>query len=105
MCKLRPGEWLACASSGCCRLSCSSGLKDVFNRRAAGGGLAAALTAVPGSSTVVLGGVVAYANAVKHELLAVSTSGLQHHGAVTAGRQGHGRRGWGTVLGRTGAWR
>ena len=39
-----------------------------------GGGVAAALTAVPGSSAVVLGGIVAYANAIKHKLLGVSTT-------------------------------
>ena len=48
-----------------------------------GGGVAAALTAVPGSSAVVLGGVVAYANAVKHKLLAVPTTDLERHGAVS----------------------
>ncbi|MXZ83279.1 MAG: competence/damage-inducible protein A [Synechococcus sp. SB0666_bin_14] len=48
-----------------------------------GGGIAAALTAVPGSSVVVLGGIVAYANAVKHRLLGVSTADLERHGAVS----------------------
>ena len=48
-----------------------------------GGGVAAALTAVPGSSAVVLGGIVAYANAIKQELLAVSATDLEHHGAVS----------------------
>ena len=48
-----------------------------------GGGVAAALTAVPGSSAVVLGGIVAYANAIKHKLLAVSTADLECHGAVS----------------------
>lgn len=48
-----------------------------------GGGVAAALTAVPGSSAVVLGGIVAYANAVKHKLLAVSATNLERHGAVS----------------------
>ena len=48
-----------------------------------GGAVAAALTAVPGSSAVVLGGIVAYANAVKHKLLGVSTADLEHHGAVS----------------------
>ena len=48
-----------------------------------GGGVAAALTAVPGSSAVVLGGIVAYGNAIKHKLLDVSTTDLEHHGAVS----------------------
>lgn len=48
-----------------------------------GGGVAAALTAVPGSSAAVLGGIVAYANTIKHKLLGVSTADLDHHGAVS----------------------
>ncbi|MXW12760.1 MAG: competence/damage-inducible protein A [Synechococcus sp. SB0668_bin_13] len=48
-----------------------------------GGGVAAALTAVPGSSAVVLGGIVAYANAVKHKLLGVAATDLERHGAVS----------------------
>ncbi len=48
-----------------------------------GGGVATALTAVPGSSAVVLGGMVAYANRVKHQLLGVPASDLEHHGAVS----------------------
>ena len=48
-----------------------------------GGAVAAALTAVPGSSVAVPGGIVAYGNAVKHKLLGVSTADLDHHGAVS----------------------
>lgn len=48
-----------------------------------GGGVAAALTAVPGSSAVALGGIVAYANAIKHKLLGVSATDLERHGAVS----------------------
>ncbi|HUY60940.1 MAG TPA: nicotinamide-nucleotide amidohydrolase family protein [Candidatus Dormibacteraeota bacterium] len=48
-----------------------------------GGLCAAALTAVPGSSRVVLGGVVAYADAVKTELLGVSRHLLRTEGAVS----------------------
>jgi nicotinamide-nucleotide amidase len=48
-----------------------------------GGLLGARLTAIPGSSDVVLGGVIAYANDVKHELLAVSKDDLREHGAVS----------------------
>ena len=48
-----------------------------------GGGLAAALTAVPGSSSVFQGGVVAYSNAVKQALLGVSQDLLTAHGAVS----------------------
>ena len=49
-----------------------------------GGGLGAELTAVPGASSVMLGGVISYANAVKRDLLAVSSELLEQHGAVSA---------------------
>ncbi len=48
-----------------------------------GGGVAAAITAVPGASAVFKGGVVAYANAVKVGVLGVSEATLAHHGAVS----------------------
>ncbi|MFQ6539676.1 MULTISPECIES: competence/damage-inducible protein A [Aphanothece] len=48
-----------------------------------GGGLGAALAAVPGASDVFLGGVIAYANAVKQQLLGVSAEDLERHGAVS----------------------
>jgi nicotinamide-nucleotide amidase len=48
-----------------------------------GGGLGAALAAVPGASEVFLGGVIAYANAVKQALLGVPAALLESHGAVS----------------------
>ena len=48
-----------------------------------GGGLGAALTAVPGASDVFLGGVIAYANALKQALLDVPAALLQEGGAVS----------------------
>ncbi|MBW0166614.1 MAG: competence/damage-inducible protein A [Vulcanococcus sp.] len=48
-----------------------------------GGGLGAALAAVPGASDVLLGGVIAYANSVKHGLLGVPAELLEAHGAVS----------------------
>ena len=48
-----------------------------------GGGLGAALAAVPGASDVFLGGVIAYANGVKQGLLGVPAELLQTHGAVS----------------------
>lgn len=49
-----------------------------------GGMLGAALTDVPGSSRYFLGGVIAYSNAAKVELLGVSQSILDTDGAVSA---------------------
>lgn len=49
-----------------------------------GGLVAAALTSVPGSSAVVLGGVVSYALSVKEGLLGVARSLLDEQGAVAA---------------------
>jgi nicotinamide-nucleotide amidase len=48
-----------------------------------GGGLGAALAAVPGASDVFLGGVIAYANSVKQGLLGVPADLLEAHGAVS----------------------
>jgi nicotinamide-nucleotide amidase len=48
-----------------------------------GGGIGAALAAVPGASDVFLGGVIAYANAVKQQLLGVPAPLLDAHGAVS----------------------
>ena len=48
-----------------------------------GGGIGAALTAVPGSSSVFAGGVIAYSNAVKQRQLGVSAELLDQHGAVS----------------------
>jgi competence/damage-inducible protein CinA-like protein len=49
-----------------------------------GGLLAASLTAIPGSSDVIVGGVVAYANKVKIEQLDVQPELIEEHGAVSA---------------------
>ena len=48
-----------------------------------GGGLGGALAAVPGASDVFLGGVIAYANSVKQQLLGVPAGALAAHGAVS----------------------
>lgn len=48
-----------------------------------GGMIASALTDVPGASAAVWGGVVSYANEVKHGLLGVSDEVLASHGAVS----------------------
>lgn len=49
-----------------------------------GGAVASALVGVPGASDVFLGGVVAYANHVKTELLRVPEELIGRHGAVSA---------------------
>ena len=48
-----------------------------------GGGVGSAITAVPGSSDVYLGGVVSYANSVKIGVLGVSPGTIERHGAVS----------------------
>ena len=48
-----------------------------------GGLLGARLTAVPGSSNVVRGGVIAYDDAIKRSLLGVPADSLHEHGAVS----------------------
>lgn len=48
-----------------------------------GGGVGAALTAVSGSSDVLLGGVIAYANRIKQDLLEVPVDLLEREGAVS----------------------
>ena len=62
---VRRGWYLACAES------CT------------GGGIAAALTDVAGSSAWFDRGFVTYSNAAKREMLGVSAQTLEHHGAVS----------------------
>ncbi|AFY62300.1 competence/damage-inducible protein A [Synechococcus sp. PCC 6312] len=49
-----------------------------------GGGLGAMLTAIPGSSTYFLGGVISYANPIKVNVLGVDADALEQAGAVSA---------------------
>lgn len=49
-----------------------------------GGGIGAALTAIPGSSSVYKGGIISYTNWVKHNLLGVEEALLERLGAVSA---------------------
>ncbi|WP_320677502.1 competence/damage-inducible protein A [Prochlorococcus sp. MIT 1300] len=58
--------------------------KLVIAESCTGGGLGAALTAVPGASDVFLGGVITYSNDLKQKLLGVNKELLQKHGAVSA---------------------
>lgn len=48
-----------------------------------GGGIGAALTAVPGSSAVYMGGVISYDNAVKMGILGVPGEWIEKYGAVS----------------------
>lgn len=64
-----------------------------------GGLLGARITAIPGSSTSYVGGVVAYDNRIKQEQLGVSTALLEQHGAVSAEVAGAMARGVATRLG------
>lgn len=49
-----------------------------------GGGVGSAITSVPGSSAVFVGGVISYSNDVKREVLGVSAAKLEKFGAVSA---------------------
>ncbi len=59
------------------------GLLIATTESCTGGLLAAALTSVPGSSTVFERGFITYANRAKHELLGVAEETLAAHGAVS----------------------
>ena len=59
-------------TSLCCKvLSALKGKTLVTAESCTGGGIGAALTAIPGSSEVYKGGIISYTNWVKHNLLGV----------------------------------
>ena len=69
-------------------LSCNvlktlSGKTLVTAESCTGGGIGAALTAVPGSSEVYKGGIISYTNWVKEQILGVDPTVLERHGAVS----------------------
>lgn len=82
------GEWvygeqdddLAAVVLDLCR---TRGLTIGVAESCTGGLLGGRLTAIPGSSDVVLGGVIAYSNEVKQNLVGVQPATLRTHGAVS----------------------
>lgn len=54
-----------------------------------GGGIGAALTAIPGSSEVYKGGVICYTNWVKEHVLGVPAEILEQYGAVSTWTAGY----------------
>lgn len=62
----------------------SSGKTCATAESCTGGGIGAAITSVAGSSEVFLGGVISYANEVKHDVLGVAAQVLDEHGAVSS---------------------
>ncbi len=84
----RVGEWIYAEGDGdlaavlleMCR---SKKFRVAVAESCTGGLLGARLTAIPGSSDVFMGGVIAYANAVKVRELGVSSTALEEHGAVS----------------------
>ena len=66
------------------RLLVAAGQTVAVAESCTGGGLGARLTARPGSSTYVLGGVISYSDPVKRDVLGVDPGLLRRHGAVSA---------------------
>lgn len=68
----------------CCEvLQALAGKTLVTAESCTGGGIGAALTQVPGSSSVYKGGIISYTNWVKHHLLGVEEEVLETFGAVS----------------------
>lgn len=61
----------------------NAGMEIAVAESCTGGMLGARITAIPGSSDVMLGGVIAYADAVKKAELGVKPETLSAHGAVS----------------------
>ena len=68
----------------CDVLNALSGKTLVTAESLTGGGIGSALTAIPGSSKVYKGGIIAYTNWVKQNLLGVDENVLSRYGAVSA---------------------
>ena len=61
----------------------SRDLKIAVAESCTGGMLGERLTAIPGSSDVFMGGVIAYDNSVKRNVLGVAEADIEEHGAVS----------------------
>ena len=71
-------------TSLCCKvLKALEGKTLVTAESCTGGGIGAALTAIPGSSEVYKGGVISYTNWVKENVLGVDREVLGRYGAVS----------------------
>lgn len=71
-------------TSLCCKvLKALEGKTLVTAESCTGGGIGAALTAIPGSSEVYKGGVISYTNWVKENVLGVDREVLERYGAVS----------------------
>ncbi|MBA43838.1 MAG: damage-inducible protein CinA [Magnetococcales bacterium] len=64
-------------------LATKAGVKLMTAESCTGGMVAAALTTPAGSSSAMWGGVVAYANDIKQQILGVTDEDLHTHGAVS----------------------
>jgi nicotinamide-nucleotide amidase len=86
--RARVGEWVYAEGDGdlasvLLEISRARKLRVAVAESCTGGLLGARLTAIPGSSDVFVGGVIAYANEVKRRELGVPQATLDSHGAVS----------------------
>lgn len=70
-------------------IACLQGKTLVTAESLTGGGIGAALTAVPGASAVYKGGIISYVNEVKQNVLGVPQDILERYGAVSAWTAGY----------------
>ena len=71
-------------SRGLIELASDAGVTIGTAESCTGGLISGALTAIPGSSTPVMGGITSYACSVKHDVLGVSQETLDTVGAVSS---------------------
>ena len=72
-------------TSLCCKLLQElKGKTLVTAESCTGGGIGAAITAIPGSSAIYKGGIISYCNSIKESMLNVDREVLNDFGAVSA---------------------